>query len=65
VQQQHKGFYDRKHRLLEFVVSEWACLRLLHRPNASLDVKGHDKLGTRFFEPFQITKKIYDMAYRL
>jgi hypothetical protein len=26
VQQQHKAFYGRKHRLLGFVVGEWAWL---------------------------------------
>jgi hypothetical protein len=64
-QQQHKAFYDRKHRQLDFVVGEGAWLRLLHRPIASLDVKGRGKLGPKFFGPFQVTEKISDVAYRL
>jgi hypothetical protein len=64
-QQQHKAFYDRKHRQLDFMVGEWAWLHLLHRPIASLDVKGRDKLGPKFFGPFQVTEKIGDVAYRL
>jgi hypothetical protein len=65
-QQQHKAFYDRKHRQLNFVVGEWAWLRLLHRPIVSLDVKGRGKLGPKFFRPpFQVTEKIGDVAYKL
>jgi hypothetical protein len=64
-QQQHKAFYDRKHQQLDFVVGEWAWLCLLHRPIASLNVKGHGKLGPKFFKLFQVTEKIGDVAYRL
>jgi hypothetical protein len=61
----HKAFYDRKHRQLDFMVGEWSWLHLLHRPIASLDVKGHGKLEPKFFEPFQVTEKIGDVAYKL
>jgi hypothetical protein len=64
-QQQHKAFYDCKHRPVDFVVGEWAWLRLLHRPIALLDVKGCGKLRPKFFRPFQVTEKIDDVAYRL
>jgi hypothetical protein len=64
-QQQHKAFYNRKHRQLDFVVGEWAWLRLLHSPIVSLDVKGRGKLGPKFFRPFQVTEKIGDVAYKL
>jgi hypothetical protein len=47
------------------VVGEWAWLHLLHCPIASLDVKGRGNLGPKFFEPFQVTEKIGDVAYRL
>jgi hypothetical protein len=63
--QQHKAFYGCKHRPVDFVVGEWAWLRLLHRPIALLDVKGCGKLGPKFFGPFQVTEKIDDVAYRL
>jgi hypothetical protein len=62
---QHKAFYGCKHRPVDFVVGEWAWLRLLHRPIALLDVKGCGKLGPKFFGPFQVTEKIDDVAYRL
>jgi hypothetical protein len=51
-QQQKKAFYNRKHRQLNSVVGEWAWFRLLHRPIASLNVKGCGKLGPKFFRPF-------------
>jgi hypothetical protein len=47
------------------MVGEWAWLHLLHRPIASLDVKGCGKLGPKFFGPFQVTKKIDNVAYSL
>jgi hypothetical protein len=64
-QQQYKSFYDAKHRDVEFVVGQWVWLRLLHRPIASLDVKGRGKLGSRFSRPFQVLERIGDVAYKL
>jgi hypothetical protein len=42
---------------------QWVWLRLLHRPIASLDVKGSGKLGPKFYGPFQIVEHIGDVAY--
>jgi hypothetical protein len=53
-QQHYKEFYDRKHREVEFEVGQWVWLRLLHRPVASLEVKGRGKLGPRLYGPFKI-----------
>jgi hypothetical protein len=64
-QQQYKRFYDTKHRDVEFVVGQWVWLRLLHRPIASLDVKGRGKLGPWFYGPFQVLERIGDVAYKL
>jgi hypothetical protein len=64
-QQQYKRFYDAKHRDVEFVVGQWVWLCLLHRPIASLDVKGRGKLGPRFSRPFQVLERIGDVAYKL
>jgi hypothetical protein len=47
-QQQHKAFYDHKHRQLNFVVGGWAWLHLLYCPLVLLNVKGHSKLGPKF-----------------
>jgi hypothetical protein len=51
-QHHHKEYYDRKHRPVDFKVGQWVWLRLLHQPMASLEVKGHGKLGPRYFRPF-------------
>jgi hypothetical protein len=64
-QQQYKNFYDRKHWEVSFKVGQWVCLRLIHHPLASLDVKGRSKLGPKFYDPFLILEKIGDVAYRL
>jgi hypothetical protein len=40
-------------------------LHLIHRPLASLDVKGRSKLGPKFYSPFLILVKIGDVTYRL
>jgi hypothetical protein len=45
MQQQYMHYYDRKHREVTFAVGQLVWLRLLHRPLASLDVKGRSKLG--------------------
>jgi hypothetical protein len=47
VQLLHKMLYDCKHRPMEFTVSDWVWLHLLHRPMASLDVQGRSKLGPK------------------
>jgi hypothetical protein len=64
-QQQYKFFYDRKHREVFFDVGQWVWLRLIHRPLASLDVRGRSKLGPKFYGPFRIREKIGEVAYKL
>jgi hypothetical protein len=64
-QQRYKGAYDKDHRDVQFQVGQWVWLRLLHRPVASLDVKGKGKLGPKFFSPFNIVESIGEVAYRL
>jgi hypothetical protein len=64
-QQRYKGFYDHKHREVEFAVGDWVWLRLIHRPLASLDIRGRCKLGPKFYGPFQVLERIGDVAYRL
>jgi hypothetical protein len=50
----YKMFYDKGHRELEFQVGKWVWLRLQHRPLASLDIKGPNKLGTKYFGVYHI-----------
>jgi hypothetical protein len=39
--------------------------RLLLRPFASLDVRGHGKLGPKFYGPFKVIECIGDVVYKL
>jgi hypothetical protein len=64
-QQQYKFFYDCKHREVSFDVDQWVWLHLIHRPLASLDVRGYSKLGPKFYGPFRIWEKIGEVAYKL
>jgi hypothetical protein len=64
-QQHYKAVYDRKHRPVEFSPGQWVWLRLLHRPAASMQVRGRSKLGPRFFGPFQVVEHVGDVAYKL
>jgi hypothetical protein len=68
-QQHYKAVYDCSHRPVEFVPGQWAWLRLrlrlLHRPVASLQVKGRGKLGPKFFGPYQVLQRVGDVAYKL
>lgn len=64
-QQHYKAVYDRRHRPLEFAPGQWVWLPLLHRPVASLQVKGRGKLGPKFFGPFRVLDRIGDVANRL
>jgi hypothetical protein len=65
VQTRYKLQCDHNHRELEFQVGEWAWLRLLHRPIASLQMAGHHKLGPKYYGPFQVAEKLGTVAYRL
>ena len=44
-QQHYNAVYDHRHRQVSFVPGQWVWLHLLHRPVASLNVKGRGKLG--------------------
>ena len=64
-QQHYKAVYDRRHRPVEFSPGQWVWQCLLHRPAASLNVRGRGKLGPRFFGPYQVPERIGDVAYKL
>jgi hypothetical protein len=63
--QHHQKFFDRKHHAVGFHVGQRVWLRLLRRPIVSLDNKGRDKLGPKFYGPFQISERVSDVAYKL
>jgi hypothetical protein len=48
-QQLSKKYYDAAHRDVEFEVSEWVWLRLLHRMAQSLEPRAKHKLGKGLF----------------
>jgi hypothetical protein len=60
-----KHFYNKKHRDLVFSVGDWVWLRLIHRPVASMDVKGHNKLGPKFYGPFRVLEWVDEVTYKL
>jgi len=64
-QQLSKKYYDAGHRDVEFQVSDWVWLRLLHRTTQSLDPRAQRKLGPRYAGPFQVLERIGRVAYRL
>jgi hypothetical protein len=64
-QHHYKAVYDRSHRPVEFEPGQWVWLRLLHRPVASLQVKGRGKLGPKFFGPYQVLQRVGKVAYKL
>jgi hypothetical protein len=64
-QQVYRHFYNKKHRELVFSVGDWVSLRLIHRPVASMDVKGRSKLGPKFYGPFRVHDQVGEVAYKL
>jgi hypothetical protein len=61
-QHHYKMFYDRHQCKLEFVLGQWAWLRLLHRPMVSLAPAGKGKLGPKFFGPFKVLERVCDVS---
>ena len=64
-QQYHKSQYDKRHREVDFQVGDLVWLRQLHRPLASMDNKGRNKLGPCFYGPFKVLEKIGELAYHI
>ncbi|WVZ93414.1 hypothetical protein U9M48_039394 [Paspalum notatum var. saurae] len=64
-QQTQKAQHDRGHREVIFTPSQWVWLRLLHRPAASMDIRGRGKVGPRFYGPFKVLERVGNVAYRL
>ena len=49
----------------EFEVGDWVFLILQHYKQVSLKSGGKNKLAPKFYGPYQITKKISQVAYKL
>lgn len=60
-----KKHYNNHHRALEFAVSDWVWLRILHRSAQSLLPEPRGKLSPRFAGSFQIAERIGEVAYHL
>jgi hypothetical protein len=63
-QQHYKAQYDTKHREVVFQEGDWVWLRLLHRPVASMDIRGRGKLGSKFYGPFYVLERLGNVAYK-
>jgi hypothetical protein len=64
-QEYAKHFYNTHHRLLEFNVSDWVWLRILHRPVQSLVSSARSKLSLHYAGPFQVLERVGEVTYRL
>jgi hypothetical protein len=64
-QQVYKHIFNKKHRDLVFSVGDWVWLHLIHRPVASMDVKGRSKLGPKFYGPFRVLERVGEVTYKL
>jgi hypothetical protein len=62
---QYKLQYDCNQHELKFQPSDWAWLRLLHRPIASLNISDCGKLGLKFYDPFHVLQRVGDVTYKL
>lgn len=56
---------DKHHRDLKLAVSNWAFVKLQHYRQLSLRLQRHQKLGPRFFGPYQVLQHIGSVAYKL
>ncbi|CAJ2636499.1 unnamed protein product [Trifolium pratense] len=64
-QEQMAIYANKKRRDLSFEEGEWVFLKLRPHRQHSVVRRMHQKLAARFYGPFQIIKKIGDVAYKL
>lgn len=60
-----RRYYDAHYHQLEFSTGDWVWLHMLNRPTQSLSPGSDGKLAPKYAGPFQITKHIGSVAYRL
>ena len=56
---------DQHRRELEFMVGDYVYLRLQPFCQMSIRTRGHMKLSSRFYGPYQIVERLVKLAYRL
>ena len=56
---------DQRRTEREFKVGDWVSVRLQPYKQVSLKQGGKNKLAPKFYGPYEITKKIYQVAYKL
>lgn len=64
-QERMKLFADKHRTERSFQVRDWVFLRLQPYKQKSLAYKGKWKLSPRFYGPFQVLKRVGEVAYKL
>jgi hypothetical protein len=59
-----RAHHNKKHHDLEFIVGEWAWLRLQHRSAAGF-TQNPSKLAPRFYDLYKVLERIGEVAYCL
>ncbi|WVZ94190.1 hypothetical protein U9M48_040114 [Paspalum notatum var. saurae] len=57
--------FDKKRRDLSFQVGDWVWVRLHHRTATAITSASLSKLSPRFYGPYEVIKRIGEVAYRL
>jgi len=60
-----KHFADKKRQHEEFQEGDWVLVKLQRYRQQTLALRKHQKIGMRFFGPFQISHKLSFVAYEL
>jgi hypothetical protein len=57
--------HNEKHHSVEFTAGDWVWLRLNNRAAVAFRDGAQRKLSPKFYGPYELTKKIGEVAYRL